>query len=356
MPDQRIKANRAELILLTVLTGLLGWVMWPYAGALFWAVVLAILLDPLWLWIERTVRAPKWVKALLAILAVLLLVIVPLIGVAALLPGQIQTLLGNLPSISAKFQSGLAQMEQALPDWLALEVSKIGSSSDGPFQMSAILNRFAGWLSSLAASTISIFVMASVALYVLFFLFLDGRRMFAQIRAYLPFDPTVVDMLASRFAEIVRSTVGGVFAIAVAQGIVCGIILALLGVGPALIFAILTTIVSLIPAIGSGLVWVPIAIYLLTQGEVTKAVILLLSGIFIISMVDNLLRPRLVGRGTRIPDFLILVTTLGGLSLMGAAGIVIGPMIAGLCLSMWQGIFSKPEIALEQPGKGPENG
>lgn len=341
------KIDRPTLSLLAVLTLAFLWVMWPYVSALFWAVILAILLDPLWLGLQRRVQAPKSALALLMILSVILLIIVPLIGAASLLPGQIQALSANLPELHDKFVSGMADIERLLPASLAHELQKLGSPNGGPLQLSSILSRLGGWLSSLAVSTMSIFVMSSVALYVLFFLLLDGRRMFAAIQTYLPFERNLIDMLASRFVEIAKSTVGGVFAIAALQGMVCGLVMLVLGVQPALIFAILTTIASLIPAVGSGLVWVPVAIYLLSQGEVAKALMLAFAGIFIIGMVDNLLRPRLVGRGTRIPDFLILVTTLGGISLMGAAGIVIGPMIAGLCLSMWQSVGQLDEATNE---------
>ncbi|MBS0481030.1 MAG: AI-2E family transporter [Proteobacteria bacterium] len=342
VPVEPVKTQRAELALLAILSAMTIWVVWPYAAAVFWAVVLAILLDGPWQWIQRNIKAPRAVQAILAILGVLLLVLIPLMGIVAMLPSQLQVLTDNLPELRDKFVSGLSQLQHSLPAYLADEVNKViaanSNGSGGLMQIGSILSRMASWLSSVAVSTISVFVMGMMALYVLFYFFIDGRRMFGVMRSYLPFNQGLTDLLAMRIIEIVKSTVGGVFIIAAAQGVVCGAILALLGVGPVLVFAVLTTLASLIPAIGSGLVWVPVAIYLISQGEVAKGVILLLSGIFIISMVDNLLRPRLVGRGTRIPDFLILLTTLGGLDLMGAVGIVIGPMIAGLCLSMWQAV------------------
>jgi predicted PurR-regulated permease PerM len=93
---------------------------------------------------------------------------------------------------------------------------------------------------------------------------------------------------------------------------------------------------SLLPAVGTGLIWAPVAIYLLATGAIWKGLILIFCGMFVIGMVDNLLRPILVGRDTRIPDYVVLITTLGGLQLFGFNGIVIGPVIAALFIATWQ--------------------
>ena len=275
----------------------------------------------------------------LAILLVLMLIIIPVMSFAAVLPSQVSAISAELPELRANFQNGIASLHETLPRPLADQLDRFfppaGSASEATSQLSSVINKVVAWLSSFAMSAFSTFIMITITLYVLYFFLVDGSSMLSGIRAQLPFDPALVDMLATRFVEITKATVGGVFVIAIAQGVVCGIVLWLLGVGSPVLLGFLTIIVSLIPAIGSGLVWAPVALYLLSQGEYAKAVALVLAGVFVISMVDNLLRPRLVGQGAGIPDFLILVTTLGGLQLMGAIGIVLGPMIAGLCLSVW---------------------
>lgn len=349
MNSSQKPTHLAELILLGGMTVLMAWVIWPYAAAVFWAVVLAVMLQPVWRWIERHVALPRPVRALLTILLVLLLIIIPVFSLAAMLPDQFRALAAELPALRAGFQAAITELHNALPAPLALQLDRIfppaGSAADATGQIGGLINRIMGWASSFALSAVSTFVMVTITLYVLYFFLLDGPAMLGRIRAHLPFEAGLLDMLVVRFVEITKATIGGVFLIAIAQGALCGLVLAALGVPSAALLGFLTIIVSLIPAIGSGLVWVPVALYLLSQGQYGKGIALLLIGVFVISMIDNLLRPRLVGPGARVPDFLILVTTLGGVQLMGATGLVLGPMIAGLCLSLWDARAEMPPPA-----------
>jgi len=123
--------------------------------------------------------------------------------------------------------------------------------------------------------------------------------------------------------------------VAIVQGLIGGIVFWALGITGALLWGVLMGCFSLIPAVGTGLVWVPVALYLLATGAVAKAIILIFCGLFIIGMIDNLLRPILVGRDTRIPDYVVLITTLGGIDMFGFNGIVIGPVIAALFIATW---------------------
>lgn len=341
MSLEPIKTGPAERFLLGTATILMIWVIWPYAAAVFWAVILAILLDPLWMRMQSRSKAPRPLLALLVIVMVLLVVVLPLAGLISLLPAQIEAFSRNLPNLIREVNAGIASLRSHLPPLISREVGEMidnPQSGQSGLELSTVLNRIVGWLSSLASSTFSTFISVSITLYVLFFLLLDGRGMAVRIKSYLPVNKGLLAILTTRFIEIVRATIGGVFVIALAQGVVAGVIFALLGLTEAVLLGILTAIAALIPAIGSGLVWVPVSIYLISQGQLANAGILVFCGLFVIGLVDNLLRPRLVGQGTQIPDFMILLTTLGGLELMGATGIVLGPMIAGLCLSLWNAL------------------
>ena len=119
------------------------------------------------------------------------------------------------------------------------------------------------------------------------------------------------------------------------QGAIGGIVFWLLGMDGALLWGVVMAFLSLLPVIGAAAVWVPAAFYLLLSGDVIKGFILLATGILVISLVDNLLRPPLVGKGARMPDYLILVSTLGGIALMGINGFVVGPLIAALFVTVW---------------------
>ena len=119
------------------------------------------------------------------------------------------------------------------------------------------------------------------------------------------------------------------------QGALGAITFWIAGVPSALLFGVLMAIVSLLPAVGPALIWGPVAIYLLATGEIWQGIVVIASGVAVIGLADNLLRPMLVGRDTGIPDWVILVSTLGGIALMGLAGIVIGPLVAGLFIASW---------------------
>jgi predicted PurR-regulated permease PerM len=137
--------------------------------------------------------------------------------------------------------------------------------------------------------------------------------------------------------------------VAVIQGAIGGIVFWILGIHSALLWGVLMAFLSLLPAIGTGIVWVPVAVYLLVTGAVWEGIILILCGLFIIGLVDNLLRPILVGRDARMPDYVVLISTLGGLEVLGFNGLVIGPVTAALFIAAWD-IFARSRL---KPQAGP---
>jgi predicted PurR-regulated permease PerM len=144
----------------------------------------------------------------------------------------------------------------------------------------------------------------------------------------------------TRFVDVVRATIKGSIIVALLQGLTGGIVFWALGIGGALLWGVAMAVFSLFPAIGTGLIWVPVTIYLLATGHVGQGIGLFACGFFIISSVDNVVRPILVGRDARMPDYVVLIATLGGVELMGFNGFVIGPVIAALFITIWE-IFAK---------------
>ena len=322
-------------VLLTVCTALLLLFAWPFIVPVFWALVIAILLQPIWRKLEETLPLGPIGRGLLILLAITLIVFVPLVLIGLTLPGQVNALMEMAPQYQKTFLRLADQALSYLPPSIAAEIqSSFSSPSQG--STSELGKTALGLFQSAASSTFSLFVNFGVMLYVLFFFLVDGKRIYGAVTSYLPFTDELTERLSKRFVLITKASVLGVFVIAVAQGVVAGIIYFILGVQAPVALGVATIVASLIPAVGSGLIWVPVAIFLAVNRQVTQALILLGAGFFVISMVDNLLRPRLVGRSTQIPDWVIMVTTLGGLSLIGGTGIVLGPMIAGITLALWQ--------------------
>ncbi|MEL6529628.1 MAG: AI-2E family transporter, partial [Pseudomonadota bacterium] len=211
--------------------------------------------------------------------------------------------------------------------------------SEAQNRLQELLGESAGMLASQAFSigsgALGFILSFGLGLYVLYFLLRDGSRIGETILHSAPVEREIADRLAERFLGIVRAVIKGSGVVGLVQGTLGGITMAIAGVPSALLLGVLMAILALIPAVGTALVWAPIGIWLLVTGEIWQGVFVLGSGFIIISSADNVLRPILVGRDTGIPDWIILVTTLGGLSIAGFSGIVLGPLVAGLFLASW---------------------
>jgi len=178
-------------------------------------------------------------------------------------------------------------------------------------------------------------LMFAVMVYLLYFALRDGRTIMHHVVLALPMDDDRERALFARFGEVARATIKGTLVIGLIQGTLGGLIFWLLGIEGAVIWGVIMVALSVLPAVGAGLVWVPAAIVLAAGGAYGKAAILVAFGLLVIGLVDNLLRPILVGRDTRLPDYLVLLSTLGGLTVFGISGFVIGPVIATLFLAVW---------------------
>jgi len=180
--------------------------------------------------------------------------------------------------------------------------------------------------------------------YLLYFFLRDGTAIIDRLVQVLPLGDTRERALFARFAQVVRATVKGTFIIGAIQGFIGGVTFALLGIEGAVLWGVLMAFLSLLPAVGAALVWVPAAIMLFTREEFVSGGILVAVGVLVIGLADNLLRPLLVGRDTRMPDYLILLATLGGLGTFGVSGMVIGPTV----WEMFEASFSLQEDAFAE--------
>jgi predicted PurR-regulated permease PerM len=172
-------------------------------------------------------------------------------------------------------------------------------------------------------------------LYLLFFLLRDGEELFRVIKDAVPLRAEQQRVIFSKFATVVRATVKGTIVVAILQGALGGLMFWFLGIRAALLWAALMALLSLLPAVGSALVWLPVALYLLATGALWQGLVLIAYGVLVIGLVDNLLRPMLVGTDIKMPDYVVLLSTLGGLEIFGMNGIVLGPLIAAMFMVVW---------------------
>ena len=162
-----------------------------------------------------------------------------------------------------------------------------------------------------------------------------GSILSRRIREAMPLRDEQQRALVSKFTAVIRATIKGTIVVAIVQGALGGLIFWYLGVYAPVLWAVMMTFLSLLPAIGTALVWLPVAIYFLVTGAIWRGVVLIAYGMLVIGLVDNFLRPILVGKDTKIPDYVVLIATLGGIAIFGFNGFVIGPVIAAMFMAVW---------------------
>ena len=299
-------------------------------------------------------RQRRTVAAAVTLVLVILLVLFPM----ALI---IESLIDEGTGIYARLESGeldvnawFRQIYAALPDWAIGLLRRSGLTN-----LEAIQARLSGAVTSaaqligtkalaLGQNTFEFVVALFVMLYLLFFLFRDGDVLSRRIRDAIPMQPERQRNLASRFATVIRATIKGNLVVAVVQGALGWLIFLIVGIGAPVLLGVLIALLSLLPAVGAPVVWAPIAIYLFATGQTWQGVVLALFGAFVIGSADNILRPILVGKDTKLPDYMVLVSTLGGIAVFGANGFVIGPVIAALFVAVWE-IFGTSRVRPDAP-------
>ena len=203
----------------------------------------------------------------------------------------------------------------------------------------------------LGQGTLQWFISLGLMLYVAFFMLRDGTGLVALLVRALPLGDEWERLLFAKFAEVTRATVKGNLVVAVVQGTLGGMIFWFIGIPGPLLWGVVMTLLSLIPVVGAGLIWGPVAIYLFAVGDWGQGLTLTAFGVIVIGLVDNILRPILVGRDTKLPDYMVLLSTLGGIVLFGINGFVIGPLLAALFVAFWEIFireFNAPEPAASE--------
>lgn len=336
------------------------WLIRGFMQPIFWAIALGIVVYPLHLRIDARLKGRHSVAATASMLLVIFIVVIPLAGIAAAVTTEAVSLYERLRSGEIDLSRIYRSVETHLPAIL----SALESLNLDPARLQEQLSSAAVQVSQFVASralqigqnTVRITVFFFLMLYLLFFFLRDGRRLLDDLVRALPIGDERERHLLERFAEVSRATIKGTLVVGVVQGTVGGIAFAVLGIGSPVLWGVVMALLSIIPAVGPALVWIPASILLITDGRILAGIVLILAGTLIIGLVDNLLRPLLVGRDTRMPDYLILLSTLGGLTAFGLAGIVIGPIIAAFFLSVWtmaEEEFAEPGAAGESARPGP---
>jgi predicted PurR-regulated permease PerM len=340
MNNDRRNRKTFQILLLAVSVALV-WILLPFFSAIFWGTILAVIFQPL----QRRLTARFGNRPNLAALTTLTLCVAIVILPRALIMGTLaqetafayEQIKGSQWDFGVFFQKAV----HALPAFAQRGLGNLGLADMASLQ--AKLTEGAAKISQLMGAqaviigqnTLQFAVGFGIMLYLVFFLLRDGVPISRKIRRAIPLDDSHKHKLLGRFATVVRATVKGNIAVAAVQGLLGGLAFLCLGIKGALLWGTLMAFLSLLPAIGSALVWAPAAVYFLLAGPLWKAVVLVLFCTLVIGAVDNVLRPILVGKDTKLPDWVILISTVGGMSVFGINGFVIGPLIAALFVSCW---------------------
>ncbi|MFN3433771.1 MAG: AI-2E family transporter [Sphingomonas sp.] len=342
MIDKRRLESGGLILFLVAISIALLFVVSSFVGALLWAVLAAILFQSLFRWLLGRWPGRRNLAAAATLLIILVAVILPALAITGMVVDQSAGVYAKVQSGQIDFARYFEQVHDALPDWIRRPLDRAGLGSFDLAQ-ARIAQGLRSSFQSIAAQALSIgrnaaaFLLAfGVGLYVTFFLLRDGERLAPAIRDALPLERQVADRLIGKFVAVVRATIKGSVVVALVQGALGAITFWIVGVPAALLWGLLMALVALLPAVGPAIVWVPVAVYLLATGAVWQGVVVVVSGVAVIGLADNILRPILVGRDTGIPDWLVLVTTLGGIEVAGLSGIVVGPLVAALFITGWQ--------------------
>jgi predicted PurR-regulated permease PerM len=330
--------RRSFLLLLTAVTLVFVYLLTPFFGAIFWACVIALLFHRLY---TRLLKPLGPNLAALTTLAIsVAIAVLPALFVLGSVLQEGANLYLRLQSGELDFGGYLERIRAAFPvvqEFLDRFGLDIGALRDQLSGAAITVSRFlAQNAARLGTGTVQWFISLALALYLAFFMLRDGERLVALLVRALPLGDARERLLFAKFAEVTRATVKGNLVVAAVQGALGGLIFWLLGIGGAVLWGAVMTLLSLIPLLGAGLIWAPVAIYLFATGGWVQGAILVVFGVAVIGLVDNILRPILVGRDTKLPDFMVLLSTLGGFAVFGINGFVIGPLLAALFVASWQ--------------------
>ncbi|PTT67110.1 AI-2E family transporter, partial [Pseudomonas sp. HMWF007] len=337
--NQKNLQFKSLTVLLLLVTVAFIWILLPFYGAVFWAVILGILFAPMQRRLQQKFGWQRNLTALCTLGICLIIAILPVIILSVLLVQEGATLYNNIESGQLDIGAYLAQFKHSLPPYFQHLLDRFGMGELNGLREKIVKASMQGsqvlatQAFSFGQGTFEFVVSFGIMLYLLFFFLRDGAELVRKVRTAVPLEESHKRRLQLKFNRVVRATVKGNLVVAVTQGALGGAIFWFLDIPSALLWAVLMGFLSLLPAVGAGIVWAPVAVYFLLSGMIWQGVVLALFGVFVIGLVDNVLRPILVGKDTRMPDYLILISTLGGLAVFGLNGFVIGPLIAALFMS-----------------------
>lgn len=349
-----MKINNFFFIVLLLLVSLAFFsLIQPYYSAIIWSVILTLIFYPLRVKLSGWLRGRDSIASLLTVLLICVLVFIPLMVIVSSLVVEINALYQRLQNNATDLPQLFTDSIGYLPGWAQSylrdnDFDTVTSIREKLSGVALSAGRYlAGSALVIGKNTLSLTINFCLMVYLLFFLLKDGSQLVHKIFHAIPLTDKIKRRLFQKFSGVSRATVKGTLVVAIVQGALGGFGFWFAGINGSLLWGSIMAFMSLIPAVGTALIWVPAVIYLFSSGEIITAVMLTAYFVVVVGLADNILRPLLVGKDTRMPDYLILLTTLGGLQFFGINGFILGPMIAGLFISSWNLLAEQRALALK---------
>jgi predicted PurR-regulated permease PerM len=309
----------------------------PFIGVLAWAVVLVIVFYPVHQRLALRFKRPG-LSALISCILVVLLAVLPLTVLTIAIAEELAKVIPNLPAQISQLMNPQASPFGRAAEWIQYRfgVDPLRSQEFMVSQLQRVSGFMLGFSLSVAGNIVSGIVKAFFVIFTMYYLFRDGDKILDNLPAAMPLSRPQSEAIINRTREVVNASVYGVVSIAALQGLLGGIAFWVLGIPSPLLWAVLMTFICMIPILGSFLVWVPLSIYLIAQGHWTKAILLILWGGLVVSTIDNFLRPKWIKNQTRLHELFVFFSVLGGISVFGLLGIVLGPVVLAITLGLLQ--------------------
>lgn len=312
--------------------------IWNFLVALFLAAIFSAMAAPLHTKILSMLGNRQGIATTITLIILIVGVLVPALLIIYLAALQANELTANVVAFVQRLDTDRPLL--TAPDWLPFRAEIENAGSEIASKIGELAGKMAGFFVSAASAatkgTAKFFLSTFIMIYAMVFFLQEKTTVLAQLMRYSGLSRESQERVVKRVLSISRATIKGTLVIGLIQGVLGGIGFAVAGIDGAAFWGVVMAVASVIPGIGPAIVWVPAVIYLFATGETVTAIGFGLWCGLVVSTIDNVLRPTLVGRDTQMPDLIILISTLGGLAVFGAEGLIIGPVIAGLFITMWE--------------------
>lgn len=338
MKEQIDQARWIGVLAATGIALYLCWLMLrPFITVLEWAVVLVIIFYPIHKRLAKRIKR-RGLSALVSSVLVIVIVVAPLTFLTVALANELASTARNLPAHVAQLLNPETPITGKVSKWIHdhVAVDTLRSQTFVVEQLRDTGGALLGQSLGLMGNILGGIVKAFFVIFTMYYLFRDGDKIVRALPGALPLNNQQSEAILARTSQVVSASVYGVVTIAMLQGMLGGLAFWILGVPSPLLWATVLAFVCMIPIAGSFFVWLPASIFLLMTGHWTKAILLLLWGALVISTIDNFLRPKLIKNQTKLHELFIFFSVLGGLSVFGLLGIVLGPVVLAITLGLLQ--------------------